>query len=31
MKAFGAIRKAQGLRAALDWRDEQFRDIEELA
>lgn len=30
-RTFGEIRRAHGLRAALDWRDEQFREIEELA
>ena len=29
MKTFSAIRRAKGLRAALDWRDEQFREVEE--
>jgi enoyl-CoA hydratase len=31
MRTFGAIRREKGLRAALDWRDEQFREVEEQA
>jgi enoyl-CoA hydratase len=31
MKTFSRIRREQGLRAAHDWRDEQFREVEELA
>jgi len=29
-KIFDGIRKEKGLRAALDWRDEQFREAEAL-
>jgi len=28
MQTFSRIRREEGLRAALDWRDEQFREIE---
>jgi len=31
MKTFSRIRREHGLRAALDWRDEQFREVEDLA
>jgi enoyl-CoA hydratase len=31
MTTFDAIRRERGLRAALDWRDEQFREVEKLA